>query len=460
MKIKAMSRSAQASTRECIGDIKKVTRNINPEAQPFQKAREYTRAVNAAKLDRMFAKPFIAGLEGHSDGIMATCRSRHSLRPFVSGGADGSVMVWDLASRRNMQVYNNAHNGWVTGLVECGGNSVVGSFQDVPSFYSCGTDGFVKLWKFHGSDDGLPINTWRYDEGGSFKSIDHSWEDNNNFATASDHAVEIWDSNRSAPVQTFTKLWGEDSVNVVRYNPAERCLLAHCSSDRGIGLHDVRSNTITGLKKVILTMRSNCLEWNPMEPQKFVVGNEDFNCYSFDMRNLSEPCMIHKGHVGAVLSVAWSPTGREFVSGSYDKTIRIFNFQQGTAREIYHTKRMQRVFSVNYSADTRYVISGSDDTNLRIWKARASEKIGQMTAREEKARNYRSTLVKKFSHMPEVKKIVKHRRVPKLVKKQTNIAQIQKESAKRKQNNRVKHSKPGTVKHKNERKSTIVREVS
>ena len=132
----------------------------------------------------------------------------------------------------------------------------------------------------------------------------------------------------------------------------------------------------------------------------------------------------------------------------------------GTAREIYHTKRMQRVFTVNYSSDHRYIISGSDDTNLRLWKSRASEKIGQLTAREEKTLNYRSTLVKKYQHMPEIKKIVKHRRVPKLVKKHTTIAHIQKESARKKQENRVKHSKPGTMRFKEERKEVVIKEVS
>lgn len=42
------------------------------------------------------------------------------------------------------------------------------------------------------------------------------------------------------------------------------------------------------------------------------------------------------------MDVAYSPTGKEFVSGSYDRTIRIFNIQSAKSREVYHTKRMQR----------------------------------------------------------------------------------------------------------------------
>jgi len=81
-------------------------------------------------------------------------------------------------------------------------------------------------------------------------------------------------------------------------------------------------------------------------------------------------------HVDAVIDVDYSPTGKEFVSGSYDKTIRIFETDKGHSREVYHTKRMQRLSCIKWSLDNKYIISGSDEMNLRVWKAKASEKLG------------------------------------------------------------------------------------
>jgi WD repeat and SOF domain-containing protein 1 len=196
-----------------------------------------------------------------------------------------------------------------------------------------------------------------------------------------------------------------------------------------------------------------------MEPMNFVVGNEDYQAYSFDMRRLDRPTRIYKGHQGAIMGISWSPTGREFVTGSYDRTIRIFEPNRGTARDIYHAKRMQRVFTVHYTLDHKYIVSGSDDTNVRLWKAHASEQLGQRTAREEAAVQYRQALVKKYQHLPEVKRISKSRKIPKVIKKQTATAQIQKESTERKHANRVKHSKPKTVQFESERKKTVVKEI-
>ena len=141
------------------------------------------------------------------------------------------------------------------------------------------------------------------------------------------------------------------------------------------------------MQKTVLKMRSDCLEWNPMEPMNFVVGNEDYNAYSFDMRKLDKPTMIYKDMLGLFLQ----STGLRLLveNSSLEDTIKpLGSFlvaRKGKAREVYHTKRMQRIFTLNnYTADNRYVISGSDDTNVRLWKANASEKIGQMLSIRER----------------------------------------------------------------------------
>ena len=59
-------------------------------------AREYVRALNAAKLEKVFAKPFVGSLGGHADSVwsMATVPTR--LTTFLSGGADGGKLTMKL----------------------------------------------------------------------------------------------------------------------------------------------------------------------------------------------------------------------------------------------------------------------------------------------------------------------------------------------------------------------------
>ena len=149
---------------------------------------------------------------------------------------------------------------------------------------------------------------------------------------------------------------------------AEADVMATAGSDRSIALYDLR--TSTPIRKLIMQTKTNSISWNPMEAFNFTAANEDCCLYTYDMRKLQSASCVHKDFVSAVMDVDYSPTGREFVAGSYDRSVRIFSHNGGHSKEVYHTKRMQRIFAVRFSGDGSYVFSGSDDMNVRVWKVR------------------------------------------------------------------------------------------
>jgi DDB1- and CUL4-associated factor 13 len=65
---------------------------------PFSRARERTRALNAAKMERMFAKPFVAALEGHADAIQVLARRPESVTDVASGSWDGGASSYPYSS--------------------------------------------------------------------------------------------------------------------------------------------------------------------------------------------------------------------------------------------------------------------------------------------------------------------------------------------------------------------------
>ena len=62
MKVKTISRTEEDYCRKSTLDITKVHRNRDPALHPFERAREYTKAIVATKLEKIFAKPFIGGM--------------------------------------------------------------------------------------------------------------------------------------------------------------------------------------------------------------------------------------------------------------------------------------------------------------------------------------------------------------------------------------------------------------
>ena len=51
------------------------------------------RALNAVRMERMFAKPFVAALEGHVDAVETMSRRPESLTVVASGSWDGGMYV-------------------------------------------------------------------------------------------------------------------------------------------------------------------------------------------------------------------------------------------------------------------------------------------------------------------------------------------------------------------------------
>ncbi|WFD03491.1 Protein sof1 [Malassezia obtusa] len=503
-KIKALTRSLDDHAPARLGDAVPLQRNLDPNMHPFEKPREYTRALNAAKLDRLFAKPFVAALDGHIDGIYAMCRNPKRLDIMASGSGDGGasatdaeIRLWDLNHQHCLYTYRRAHAGIISSLTISpltfnGGASA----HDAPGgkrMLSCSVDRTIKVWNADPVSGSVgQFSEYTSDDEESDEEASGARDPNlfsiqprelppsepltvyngkTAFNSLSTHAhlprfasasgtVQVWDLNRGGGSDPLTTMaMGPDPVNVVRFNPSETDVLASAGTDRGITLYDLRSGK--PLTKMVLAMRSNDLAWSPLEPTTFAVANEDHNMYTFDMRNLSSATQIYKGHVGAVMSVDWAPTGQGLVTGSYDRTVRLWDAGKGArSRDIYHTKRMQKVFAAAYTLDARFVLSGSDDGNLRIWKANASDKLGIVSGRERASREYAQALRKRWNSVGDVAKIERQRHVPKPIRSAQKLQHTMTEAQRVKEDRRRKHTKSGSKKPKAARKSVILEEKS
>lgn len=57
--------------------------------------------MNAAKLEKLFAKPFLQALDDHSDGVYVLAKNRYNLADMISGSADGEIIYWNLPERKS-----------------------------------------------------------------------------------------------------------------------------------------------------------------------------------------------------------------------------------------------------------------------------------------------------------------------------------------------------------------------
>lgn len=340
-------------------------RNLAPHMHPFAKPREYTRALNAAKIDRMFAKPFVSALGGHQDGVYVLGADPRRASVVAAGGGDGEVIVHSLSQRRAL-LKLDAHKGMVGGLCW-----TAEARDGKRGLITAGKlDGQIKIWRSQAFAPGMTVEEEEeesmldsagavgedgFDEDdlamddkattrgqnlepslvinskNGFNSLDHHRSDGV-FATASS-CVQIWDETRTAPLSTLSFGGSMETVACVRFNQSETSVLASVGNERTMCLYDVRTGKAE--RRIVMNMRSNQLSWCPTLPTVMLLASEDHNLYTYDLRNLERPTQIYKGHVGGVMGCDWSKfrdllTGHcqyELIHRPYRRRIRLWKLR-------------------------------------------------------------------------------------------------------------------------------------
>lgn len=415
----------------------------------------------AAKLTRMFSRPFVCALNAHTDAVRAI--AAHPMQPSValSGAQDGSLAFWHIPSRAAFATAPAAHAGAVSGVV---------CTPDGAHALSCGADAFVHLWALPrdkaivarpqfarwGSDEGArPSHSWT--ASGHLSSVSHAAADAV-FATAG-AVVELWSMTRPTPTQRIS-FPAEAAVSRVAFHPSPAAgwLLVATAGDRQVVVIDTRMGT-AALRWASPTV-SNAAAFNPQLPHLLATACDDYAAYVFDIRRIDPPeragggprrapsaVAALVGHVAAALDVAWCPAGRRLATASADRTVRVWDYAGADPRvlraggsEVLHGARMGRVGAVAWAADARFVLCGSDDANLRVWRATPDAPVRPLSVRERRAIDTRAALVRRHGAVPEVANIMRQRRIPQAIRRLAAAGAAERRARRRRLLNRLRYA--------------------
>lgn len=190
----------------------------------------------------MFAKPFIASLEGHGDGIYTMCKdSEGALGRIATGAGDGEVRVWDLGSQKTVWNVENAHKGMVKGV--CFSQPMVGEDGRVEKKPAQQTQDGVRERNLKrkraaigfkgkgraGMDDELDdLDDEEYQEEQGKIDLMESKGSERVLSCSTDKTVKLWDikgqsGKQATPLQTYNGKAGFKSVSTFILYPRCSC---------------------------------------------------------------------------------------------------------------------------------------------------------------------------------------------------------------------------------------------
>jgi len=76
---------------------------------------------------------------------------------------------------------------------------------------------------------------------------------------------------------------------------------------------------------------------------------------------------MKEAHQNYIQSIAVTPNNKYIVTGSSDKTVKIFDFQTKQLVHHYKTEHSGPVCAIVVTADSRYFITGCDDWSVRVF---------------------------------------------------------------------------------------------
>ena len=303
-------------------------------------------------------RPLGEPLTGHGGSVSSVAFSPDGAT-LASGSDDGKVVLWEIATRQPLGEPLTGHSKPVQSVAFSPDGAILASGSD---------DRTVRLWEVASRQPlGEPLGQGFW----GVSSVAFS-PDGTILALGSDD-VQLWDLVSRQPLgEPLTGHGG--FVGSVAFSPDGATL----ASGRGHGT--VRLWVVASRQPLgELLGQSGSASSVAFSPDGAILasGSGDRKVRLWEVAShqpLGEPLT---GHGDWVRSIAFSPDGETLASGSDDGTVRLWNLASRQPLGEPLTGHGDWVLSVAFSPDGATLASGSDDGTVRLWEVASRQPLGE-----------------------------------------------------------------------------------
>ena len=283
--------------------------------------------------------------------------------------AESTAWLWDVQTGKELQHFQGQSH-----LIEPPIISIAFS-SDGTKVLLGNTDNTARLWDVH---SGKELQHFDWNSSRVFSMF--LSPDGSRLLTGSDDGTaRLWDADTSKQLQIF--VGHSYVVNSAAISP-DGLKVATASGDNTARLWDV------GISKEVRHFLGHSafvhsVTFSP-DGRRLLTGSDDGSARLWDVESGQQ--LQRFQHSGVVASVAFSHDGRKVLTGSWDKTARLWDAETGAQLQTFkrHTDHdlcastdveCGLVDSVAISPDGRWILTGSFDKTARLWDTQTGAEL-------------------------------------------------------------------------------------
>ena len=401
---------AEVSAREALADAAERNLAIDPEksAPLALYAAQSSNTKHAALLplaeealhDAILESQVRAVLPGNGEVPVLSVVFSPDGKRVGAGRADGSVSIFDLASKREKQMAGR-HGDQVNEAAFSPDGRLLGSASN---------DGTAKIWD---AGTGAELLTFRAHKG-AVNGIAFSPQGAHVATGSDDSLVKIWDARTGEVAVTMRSA---AAVNDIAFSTDGSLLAGGGGVDGAIDLWELPAgrrlrrfggkgaeiNSIrfasdagrlvtagpsgaviwevgTGKELLPLPHRGGRVTWAAYGfRSRFVATCEEDGLAILRDASSGDELMVYRGHSGAVNSIAFSPDDRSVATGGKDGAVRIWSTEKTElgAPGTYDLQPVE-VNDVAFSPDSRLLALARNQGSVRIWDTARNQQAGEL----------------------------------------------------------------------------------
>jgi WD40 repeat protein len=323
----------------------------------------------------------LPSLKGHFQNVIDIAFSPDS-KTLASASGDRTIGLWNL----NNSQYLVRSSRSMSNLVYSSDSTLVsGGYSNINLWNQADSQNPRTLKGSFGWVNGVAVSS----DGKTLASSIIPSEDNGNLGI-----VQLWNLTVNPPVsQTITTTVGW--INSIALSPDGKTLVSTINSSNNLLLWDIAGKKALDEQNVYNTVPKAhdqyvfSVAFSP-DGKTLASGSWDktirlWNVATKKLLLLPKPLA---GHFSGVSSLVFSPDGKTLASGSYDNTILLWDVSNEN-----EPKRIGRVlsghtgavYSVAFSPDGKMLVSASADGTIRLWEIASGQELGTL-------RGYSSTV--------------------------------------------------------------------